>query len=274
MKNLAGCTVLLVEDDDDSRFLLADGLARYGALIVEAGSGAEAVASLEITKPDILVSDLQLEGMHGNELVQLVRRHPGLEALPAIALTGSGGQGDRDSAFRAGFCKHLLKPTTMVDLVAAIVALRPTATAGEPVIRELLAQLNQTSPCRFTSIFRFIHDDMLSSVWTYDRENPANDPYPLGVPVQASYCVLVRAASQTIAIENAPMDPRTVGHQKRDEVATYIGVPLRGPDGAMFGTLCSYDAQPHTMDGSVRAALETAAREIETTLAWLLASKN
>ena len=267
MKELAGCRVLLVEDDEDSRFLLAAGLARHGAELTEASSGAQALERVTVTRPDILISDLQLEGMHGTELMQRLRSCPGLGSLPGIALTGHGGQKQRDDAFRAGFAKHLLKPTKIVDLVAAILAIEQRDARD---IRTLLTRLGAVSPCRFTSLLRFNDDETLSSVWTYDRENPDIDPFPLGLPITASYCGLVRSAGVTTVIENAATDRRTVGHPKRDSQVAYLGVPLRRSDGQLFGTLCSYDERPLAFDASVRQSLEEATREIEATMSWLL----
>lgn len=267
MNELSGFNVLLVEDDDDSRFLLAAGLGRHGASVTQAGSGAQALASLATTRPDVLVSDLQLDGMHGTELIRRLRDEPGLAALPGIALTGHGSAAQRDGAFSAGFAKHLLKPTKIIDLVAAIRSVDQRATRD---MRAILADVGGKSQCRFTSLLRFADDNTLSSVWTYDRENPGSDPFPLGLPIEASYCVLVRATNEAIAIENATTDRRVATHAKRDELASYIGVPLLRSDGAMFGTLCSYDAQPKTFDVRVRQALEAAIREIEASMAWLL----
>ncbi len=272
MPPLAGRTVLLVEDDEDGLFLLAEGLKRQGAELLPAASGSEALELLAQRRPDVLISDLDLPGMPGNELIQRVRAHPGLEQLPGIALTGHGGQAHRDEAFRAGFAKHLLKPTKMTDLVAAILAveLRERSSDVPGDIRELLAQLGQSSPCRFTSLLRFTDADTLSSVWTHDRENPEVDPFPLGLPVHASYCVLVREADATCAIEDARTDSRAAHHPKRDELATYIGVPLRRADGQMFGTLCSYDSEPLLLPRPVRDALEQATRKLEGTMSALL----
>ncbi len=257
-----------MEDDEDSRFLLAAGLGRHGAAITEVASGDEALASLSAGRPDVLISDLQLDGMHGNELLRRLRNEPGLAALPGIALTGHGGQRQRDDAFRAGFAKHLLKPAKIIDLVAAIRALDQRANRD---MRAILAEAAAASPCRFTSLLRFTDADTLSSVWTCDRESPDVDPFPLGLPLAASYCVLVRAANDTVAIENAATDPRASTHPQREDLASYIGVPLRRADGQMFGTLCSYDQKPVTFDARVRDSLEAAIREIEATMAWLLA---
>ncbi|MBA3392279.1 MAG: response regulator [Deltaproteobacteria bacterium] len=253
--------------------MLAEGLARHGAEPVTAAAGEQALALLANQRPDVLVSDLGLSDMHGCQLMQRVRSLPGLQHLPGIALTGEGTAPERDAAFAAGFSKHLLKPAKMSDLVAAILAVElRTRNPGESPrdIRQLLAQLSRSSPCRFTSLLRFTDDDTLSSVWTHDRENPDVDPFPLGLPVQASYCVLVRQTGETCAIEDARTDPKAALHSKRDELVSYIGVPVRGADGRMFGTLCSYDAQPMTLPRSVRDAIEKATRELEGTLSSIL----
>ena len=266
MHALAGRRVLLVEGDEDSRILLAEGLGCHGADVVMAKTGAQALATLATLRPDVLVSELEMDGMHGNELMTLVRARPGLQALPGIALTGHGGAAHRDAAFRAGFARHLLKPTRMTDLVAAILevelrAPRP-ATDVAPRVRELLVQLSHGSPCRFLSLLRFQDDHTLSSIWTHDRENPEIDPFPPSLPIQAFYCIFVRDQGKTCAIEDARTDPRTATHAKRNELASYIGAPVRLADGRLFGTLCTYDAQPHSFSSQLLESLERATREV------------
>lgn len=271
--SLEGRKVLLVEDDEDTLFLLAEGLRRRGAELFTAASGSEALELVTRNHPSLLVSDLDLPDMPGIELIQRVRSAPGLEHLPGIALTGHGGEAHRQAAFRAGFSKHLLKPTKMVDLVAAILAVEPRTHGSGATprdIRDLLTRLSESSPCRFTSVLRFSNDETISSVWTHDRENPDVDPFPLGLPIHASYCTLVRETGTTCVIEDARTDPRAANHLKRGELATYIGVPLHGADGAMFGTLCSYDPLPLPVPMPVREALEKAARVLEAQVTALL----
>ena len=71
-------------------------------------------------------------------------------------------------------------------------------------------------------------------------------------------------------IEDAASDPRTIGHPKRDELSTYIGVPLFRADGSMFGTLCGYDPLPLRLDEKVQSSLEQAIRELHDMLSWLI----
>lgn len=266
--------MLLVEDDEDSCFLISEGLTQRGATMLTAATGAEALDVLAKQRPDVLISDLELPDMHGTELMKRVRDCPGFENMPSIALTGHSGDAQRQASSRAGFAKHLLKPTKLSDIMAAILALEPRAERGAGAvpsdIRELLAQVGELSPCRFTSLLRFTADNTLSSVWTHDRENPEIDPFPLGLPIEASYCVLVREAGATWTTEDARTDPRTANHPKREELATYIGVPLRRRDGQMFGTVCSYDPRPLQLVAPVRDAVEKAAHELEGPLSALL----
>jgi GAF domain-containing protein len=133
-------------------------------------------------------------------------------------------------------------------------------------LREALARLNAASGCRYTSLLRFAEDNTLTSIWTYDRDRPKTDPFPIGLPVHASYCVLVRDSGTMAVIEDAKRDPRVAKHPKRDALARYIGVPLFREDGSMFGTLCCYDSEPHAIDQATRDAVAAAARQIEP---WL-----
>ncbi len=260
--------MLLVEDDEDTRELIALALTRYGATVIVAESAEQALDVLRTRQPDVLISDLELTGMDGNELMRRVRQRAGFANVPGIALTGQGTPSVRDAAFRAGFAKHLQKPVRTPDIVAAILALdlrAPRQPGDAPRdIRELIADVSVESPCRYTSLLRFTEDDQLASVWTHDRERPSRDEFPLGLPIEASYCVLVRADGKTCTVENARIDPRTTQHPKRDELAAYVGVPIFDPDGAMFGTLCSYDAEPQAIGARVQTLLEGAAGRVET----------
>lgn len=270
MGTLSGRRVLLVEDDEDGRDLLCEGLAYHGAEVKGAASGEAALEVIQAWTPDIMISDLNLPEMNGFVLLARIREAPGLGMLPGIALTGHGGQAHRDAAFAAGFAKHLLKPARISDLIVAICALpAPAATVAVRDVRAILAEVNQASPCRFTSLLRFGDNDRLISMWTYDRENPTIDPYPLGTTVPASYCALVRNAGATLVIENARTDPRTLAHPKRDEQSTYLGVPLFLPDGTMFGTVCSFDPRPLSLSPSVRETIEAVTRELETLISAL-----
>ena len=113
-----------------------------------------------------------------------------------------------------------------------------------------------------------VADPNLYDYWPY-RDRPKIDPFPLGLPMHASYCVLVRDAGEMVVVENAATDPRTSDHSRRNDLARYIGVPLFRADRTMFGTVCCYDKEPHPISAETRDALAAVAREIEPWLAEL-----
>jgi PAS domain S-box-containing protein len=124
---LAGLRVLVVDDDFDSREVLAALLAMRAAEVRSAGSVREALATLAEWKPHVLVSDIGMPGEDGYDLIRQVRskkEHEG-GTIPAIALTGYTAAQDGERAITAGFQKHLAKPVEPSNLIRLI------ATYGE-----------------------------------------------------------------------------------------------------------------------------------------------
>jgi signal transduction histidine kinase len=115
-------TVLVVEDHDDARELIAAVLEAAGARVLSASSTAEAVVRAREVRPDFLVADIGLPGEDGYRLLQKVRSIHGGD-IPAIALTAYARTSDRERALAAGFQQHVLKPVDPAQLVATIAAL-------------------------------------------------------------------------------------------------------------------------------------------------------
>jgi signal transduction histidine kinase len=121
---LDGLTVLLVEDDVDTRAFISRVLLDAGASIAEAASADEALALLLTTKPSVLVSDIGMAKKDGYQLIRTVRESGhSAQDLPAIALTAFSRAQDRADAIKAGFQVHLIKPIAADRLTAAIAAL-------------------------------------------------------------------------------------------------------------------------------------------------------
>ena len=122
---LAGVRVLVVEDEDDTRELLAIALEQCGAQVTAVPSAADALASLDRQPPDVLVSDLAMPDEDGFSLIRKVRsRDTGRGgAVPAAALTAYARTEDRVRALAAGFQKHLPKPIDPSELIAAVASL-------------------------------------------------------------------------------------------------------------------------------------------------------
>ena len=102
-------TVAVVEDNADNRLLLQailDGL--YD--VVEYENGIDALAGLSANLPDLVLLDISLPGMDGNEILARIRADEHLAGLPVIALTAHAMAGDREKYLAAGFNDYITKP--------------------------------------------------------------------------------------------------------------------------------------------------------------------
>jgi two-component system CheB/CheR fusion protein len=117
---LKGVRLLVVEDEADSREMLAMVFTRSGATVTAAASAGEAMEAMRRATPDLLVCDIGLPGEDGYELIRRVRT---LEAekggrMPALALTAYAGPAHRQQALAAGFDKQVSKPVVPAELVS------------------------------------------------------------------------------------------------------------------------------------------------------------
>jgi CheY-like chemotaxis protein len=128
LSRLDGVRVLLVDDSLPVRKVVTSMLEEYGATVMAVGTADEALAGLGCTRPDVLLSDLEMPGKGGYWLIGQVRALPSQSggATPAAALTGLIGPEHRASVLRAGFQFHIEKPVQLRALigVVAILALK------------------------------------------------------------------------------------------------------------------------------------------------------
>ncbi|MEG5059779.1 response regulator [Microcoleus sp. A2-C5] len=122
LPTLANLQLLVVDDDDDTREFLIAVLEDEGAVVRSAASVAGALAALESSWPDVLLSDIGMPGADGYELIARVREMEVLRdrKMPAIALTAYVRESDRRQALEAGFQMHLSKPVEVTKLIAGI----------------------------------------------------------------------------------------------------------------------------------------------------------
>jgi CheY-like chemotaxis protein/two-component sensor histidine kinase len=112
--------ILVVDDNEDTRELLADILNELGHDARAAGDGPQALALIRDFTPDVALLDIGLPGMDGYELAAALRR-----ALPGgdvrlIAVSGYGQVGDRARSAASGFDGHLVKPVEVRRLIETI----------------------------------------------------------------------------------------------------------------------------------------------------------
>jgi CheY-like chemotaxis protein len=119
---LPGVKILVVDDEEDSRGLIHEVLARYEAEVVCAASAKEALEILKSQTLDVIVSDIGMPEKDGYQLIREVRKLGATRGgnIPAIALTAFARPEDRMKAMIAGYQTHLPKPVEAHELVATI----------------------------------------------------------------------------------------------------------------------------------------------------------
>ena len=115
--------VLLVEDNEMNRDMLARRLERRGYQVVVAVDGAESIAKAESESPDLILMDMSLPGLDGWEATRQIKAAPETRAIPVIALTAHAMSGDREKAIGAGCDDFDTKPVDFTRLVEKIEAL-------------------------------------------------------------------------------------------------------------------------------------------------------
>jgi len=121
---LRGIRVLIVDDEQDARDVVAEVMVEAGADVTKAASAAEAFELLQTDPPHILISDIGMPGEDGYSLLRRIRALPPEKGgdVPALALTAYARQEDVRAALDAGFQLHVAKPVKTDKLLEAISA--------------------------------------------------------------------------------------------------------------------------------------------------------
>ncbi len=112
--------LLLVEDNEMNRDMLARRLERRGYQVVVAVDGAEAIAKAESESPDLILMDMSLPVIDGWEASRRLKAGPATRRIPLIALTAHAMAGDREKALRAGCDDFDTKPVDLPRLLEKI----------------------------------------------------------------------------------------------------------------------------------------------------------
>jgi DNA-binding response OmpR family regulator len=144
MTAAASARILVVDDEESIRTLLAFPLRRDGHEVVTAADGAEALEQFDRTKPDLVLLDVMLPGADGFEICRQLR---GRSTVPIIMLSARGEEGDRVTGLEAGADDYVTKPFSVRELrsrvraalrraamPAAVTAETPPVQVGEIVI--------------------------------------------------------------------------------------------------------------------------------------------
>jgi len=117
---LAGIKILLVDDSPDILDTMRELLESEGANVTTADGGAQGIELAEVTRFDMIISDVGMPGIDGHKMMNEIRHGDTNATTPSIALTGYGTLRDVEKAKAAGFTQHLRKPIDLQALIDAV----------------------------------------------------------------------------------------------------------------------------------------------------------
>jgi CheY-like chemotaxis protein len=121
-RDMADVSVLVVEDDDDTRELLRLWLEDAGTTVFQARDGGEALRKMAHVLPSVILCDLRMPVLDGCSFVRQMRSDLKLQ-VPVVALTGEADEGSLVRTLEAGFSGHMVKPVTrkaVLDQIARV----------------------------------------------------------------------------------------------------------------------------------------------------------
>ncbi len=115
--------ILLVEDNEMNRDMLSRRLSKRGFDVVIAVDGESGVEMAVSEHPDLILMDISLPGINGEEATRLIKKNETTTSIPIIALTAHAMAGDREKALEAGCDDYDSKPVELPRLLAKIQSL-------------------------------------------------------------------------------------------------------------------------------------------------------
>jgi EAL domain-containing protein (putative c-di-GMP-specific phosphodiesterase class I)/DNA-binding response OmpR family regulator len=131
-------SILVVDDDDGTRGVVALALRRAGFDVVEASSGEGALDALQTATIHLVVMDISMPGMSGIDAVRLLRSSSETATLPVVLMTGSGDGDSVIAGLEAGADDFLPKPVRLDELVARVTAHLRTQAAWSDLVEDEL----------------------------------------------------------------------------------------------------------------------------------------
>jgi len=113
-------TILLIEDNEQNRYLATFLLEQRGHEVVPAESGPLGLELAATIRPDLILLDIQLPGMDGHAVARALKSDPQLKSIPIVAVTSYAMVGDREKVFAAGVEGYIEKPINPETFVAEV----------------------------------------------------------------------------------------------------------------------------------------------------------
>jgi DNA-binding response OmpR family regulator len=112
--------ILIVDDEPDLRFMMADLLTNAGFQARGASNGQEALAGVQADPPDLILLDVDMPELDGFEVAAMLKSDPATATIPIIMVSGHEGRGSRVVGLESGAEDYLAKPVDPAELLAKI----------------------------------------------------------------------------------------------------------------------------------------------------------
>lgn len=122
--------ILLIEDNEQNRYLARFLLEQGGHEVLQAETGPIGLTMAAQTKPDLILLDIQLPGMDGHAVARSLKGNADLQSIPVVAVTSYAMAGDREKCLEAGAEGYIEKPINPETFLAEIEAFLRPATSG------------------------------------------------------------------------------------------------------------------------------------------------
>lgn len=186
-------TVLHIDDDELSRYVVARILQKAGFVVKAAKTGEEGLQALISCPPDLIILDVQLPGMNGFEVCRAIKANSKTAAIPVLHLSAHFTQGqDKAQGLDSGADAYLAQPVEPIELVATVKALMRIQKAEESL--------------------RFLAEASRALVRSLNYEAILQTLANLAVPYLADWCVIYRVHSSDA------INPLVIFHADCDKV--------------------------------------------------------
>ena len=261
--------LLIADDTADNQLLLSNYLRSSHYRLAAVANGKEAVEAVERQRPSVVLLDMNMPVMDGYEAARAIRRLPGGEAVPIVALTSYDGPQERQRCLAAGCTDFLSKPVRRGDLLARVISLvgRPdfATPPPPPAPFELTHDVRACDALAHLATLTLGVPAATVTLMIGDRVRiagaagvPAALDLSQGLPRGRSFTHLVVDARQSLLVEDARRDPRldSALPVSTHGVVAVAGAPVRDRQGAVVGALCAMDTRPHRWPPAEVAMLE------------------
>lgn len=268
-RNSLPATILVVDDNDSGRELLAQQLQRQDYLVVEASSGERCLEVMRGAAPDLVLLDLIMPGLNGYEVLQTIRADDELRRIPVVVISGVQDEAGAIHCIDAGASDYLIKPVNATLLSARVSALLERKVWQDRE-REYLAELEKSQRFIRKVFGRYLSDEIVQ------RLLDDNDGLSLGgerrrvtvlmadirdfstisLQLEPERCVGLLNNYLAVMTEVIQQFRGTVDEFVGDGILAVFGAPLREDDDSDRALACAVAMQKAMGEVNLRNAAE------------------